>query len=83
VSERPAESRASGVSLAVAGALAAVLCCALPALVASGTLASVGAVLGNPWLWVGAIALLGAAVVTAVRHRPSARAGRVRPDARR
>ncbi len=84
MSERPSESPPSGVGLAVAGALAALLCCAVPVLVASGFLASVGAVLRNPWLSAAAIAVLGVAVVYALRHRLSARAGPEQgPDVRR
>lgn len=51
-----------------------VVCCALPVLLAAGTLGALGGLLGSPWLLAGAAVLaMAAAVVTMARHRRAAR----------
>ena len=72
MSNRPSRSSGPGVGLGVVGALAVVLCCAAPALIAGGFLASLGAVLGSPWLWASALAVAVVAALVVLRHRPTA-----------
>lgn len=62
----------SGASTAAAGigiALLMIACCALPVLIAGGTLAGIGGLLGNPWLIAAAVVLVAAAITAIVRRR--------------
>lgn len=61
-----------GLLIGAGAALAMVLCCAGPALVAGGLLAGIGGLLRNPWVIGAGIAVLALAVlVTLTRHRRS------------
>lgn len=57
------------VGLGATAAVAMVICCAAPALLAGGLLASLGAVAGNPLVIALGVALVIGAVVLAVVHR--------------
>lgn len=60
----------TGVGVGATAAVAIVICCAAPALLAGGLLASVGAVAGNPLvITLGVAVVAGAVVVALVRHR--------------
>lgn len=77
------DQQRSGTGTAAAGigaALLAIVCCAGPALIASGTLGALGAFLGNPWVIAAAVLLLAGAVTAVIRHRRSRR-GACRPPA--
>lgn len=58
-----------GVAAAVGAALAAVVCCALPLLVAGGALGTVGTALRNPWLITVGVVLLVTGTVYVRRRR--------------
>jgi len=58
-----------GVGLGVTAAIAMVICCAAPALLAGGLLASLGAVAGNPLVIALGLAVVAGAVVFALVHR--------------
>lgn len=59
----------TGVGLGATAAVAVVLCCAGPALVAGGVLASLGALAGNPLVITLGVAVVTGALVFAVVHR--------------
>lgn len=58
-----------GTGLGIVAAVAMVGCCALPALIAAGALASLGGLLGNPFVVLAGLALAGAAVAYALGRR--------------
>ncbi|WP_435057742.1 mercury transporter [Streptomyces sp. bgisy060] len=68
----PRRDRASsGTGTATAGiglVLLMIACCALPALIAAGALAGIGAALGNPWV-IAIAAFFLATIVTALVRR--------------
>lgn len=69
------DQQRSGTGTAAAGigaALLAIVCCAGPALIASGTLGALGAFLGNPWVIAAAVLLLAGAVTAARAAAPAA-----------
>lgn len=74
------KSSFSGAGLGVTAVLAMVLCCAAPALVAGGLLASLGAVIGSPAVIALGVAVVGGAVVFAVRRRRRSDACCLSPD---
>jgi mercuric ion transport protein len=62
----------SGARMATAGigaVLLAIICCAGPALLASGALGAIGGFLGSPWVITAAALLLVAAVTAVIRRR--------------
>lgn len=59
----------TGVGLGATAAVAMVICCAAPAFLAGGLLASLGAVVGNPLVIALGVALVVGAVVFAVVRR--------------
>ncbi|MFN2506927.1 MAG: hypothetical protein ABR540_22390 [Acidimicrobiales bacterium] len=61
-----------GAGLGVTAVFAMVLCCAAPALVAGGLLASLGAVVRSPVVIALGLAVVGGAVAFAIRRRRSA-----------
>lgn len=58
----------SGAGIGVMAAVAVVTCCALPALISAGVLATTGGVLGNPPIIAAAALVLGGAVAYALRR---------------
>lgn len=56
------KERSSGASLGVMAAVALVACCALPALIGAGVLATVGGVLCNPLIILAGIVVLAGAI---------------------
>jgi hypothetical protein len=66
----------SGTRMATArigAVLLAIICCAGPALLASGALGAIGGFLGNPWVITAAALLLAAAATAVIRRRRSGR----------
>lgn len=64
--------RSSGAGLGFMAVVAMVTCCAVPALISAGVLATVGAVLWNPFIIAAAGVVVGGAVAYALRrHRRS------------
>ena len=66
---RRAKSSFGGAGLGATAVLAMVLCCAGPALVAGGLVASLGAVVRNPVVITLGLAIIAGAVVFAIRRR--------------
>lgn len=64
-----------GIGLAGGAGLLMIICCAGPVLIASGTLAGIGAWVGSPWVIVGAVALAGLVLAALALGRLRDRAG--------
>lgn len=67
--------RSSGAGLGVTAAVAVVACCALPALIGAGVVATIGGVLRSPLVVLVGIVALAGAVVFARRGRRRHRVG--------
>jgi membrane protein implicated in regulation of membrane protease activity len=80
---RPDPQRsATGMTAAgIAAALAVIVCCTGPALLAAGALGALGGFLGNPWVIAVATAVLAAAVTIVVWRRRAGRADCCPPEA--
>jgi membrane protein implicated in regulation of membrane protease activity len=70
----PQRSAAGMTAAGIAAALAVIVCCAGPALLAAGVLGALGGFLGNPWVIAVAAAMLAAAVTIVVWRRRAGRA---------
>ncbi|NUP46362.1 MAG: hypothetical protein HOW97_03465 [Catenulispora sp.] len=76
---KPVGPGPGGLLAGIGAAVAVIVCCAGPALLAAGVLGAVGAFLANPWVIVAAAVVVGTAVVTTVRRRSRRRACRIKP----
>ncbi len=61
--------RSSWAGLGAMAVVAMVICCALPALIGAGVLATVGGVLGNPLVILAGVIVLAGAVAYTVRNQ--------------
>ena len=81
----PRTSRIGGPAMAI-GALACVVCCAGPALIAGGALSAIGTTLGSPIVLAAGLVIIGAAVAFTLHrhsHAPQPNAARsAAPDER-
>lgn len=69
MSQGKAKGSFTGVGLGATAAVALVICCAAPALLAGGLVASLGAFVGNPLVIALGVALVTGGVVFAVVHQ--------------